>query len=74
MTLREYGKEHKETILLLHGGGRSRWNYREAAKLLHKAIPGSQKEILHGLRHGDLSINFPERYAQILTDWIGEAL
>ena len=34
MTLREYGKEHKETILLLHGGGLSWWNYREVAKLL----------------------------------------
>ncbi len=28
----EYGKEHKEVIVLLHGGGLSWWNYREAAE------------------------------------------
>lgn len=43
----------------------------DSAKLLHNAIPGSQMEILPGLRHGDLSINRPEAYVQILTDWIG---
>ncbi len=30
----EYGKEHKEVIVLLHGGGLSWWNYREAAEKL----------------------------------------
>ena len=34
MKIREYGTEHKDAILLLHGGGLSLWNYREAAKLL----------------------------------------
>ncbi len=28
-------------------------------------------EILAGLRHGDLSLNKPEQYVKILTDWIG---
>ena len=28
-------------------------------------------EILPGLRHGDLSINHPQRYVRILTEWIG---
>ncbi len=55
-------------------GAREQKNILDSAKLLHKAIPGSQIEILPGLRHGDLSLNKPERYAQILTDWIGEAL
>lgn len=32
----EYGKENKDIILLLHGGGLSWWNYEEAAKLLQK--------------------------------------
>ena len=32
----EYGTEQKECILLLHGGGLSWWNYREAAELLQK--------------------------------------
>ncbi len=30
----EYGKEHKEVIVLLHGGGLSWWNYREVAEKL----------------------------------------
>ena len=32
----EYGKENHDTILLLHGGGLSWWNYEEAAKSLQK--------------------------------------
>ena len=32
----EYGKDHPQTILLLHGGGLSWWNYREAAELLQQ--------------------------------------
>ena len=30
--------------------------------------------LLHGggLRHGDLSLNKPEQYVKILTDWIKE--
>ena len=34
MTVIEFGKQNKDTILLLHGGGLSWWNYREVAKLL----------------------------------------
>ena len=34
MQFREYGADRKDTILLLHGGGLSWWNYREAAELL----------------------------------------
>ncbi len=30
----EYGKEHKEVIILLHGGGLSWWNYKEVAERL----------------------------------------
>lgn len=32
----EYGKENKETVILLHGGGLSWWNYKEAANTLKK--------------------------------------
>lgn len=52
-------------------GSREQKNIRDSAKQLHRAIPGSRMEILSGLRHGDLSINKPEAYMQILTDWIG---
>ena len=34
MKIVEFGAENKDTILLLHGGGLSWWNYREPAKLL----------------------------------------
>lgn len=34
MRFKEYGKGQKDTILLLHGGGLSWWNYRETAELL----------------------------------------
>lgn len=30
----EYGSQNPETIFLLHGGGLSWWNYREAAQIL----------------------------------------
>ena len=51
-------------------GAKEQKNIRDSAKLLHQAIPDSSMEILPGLRHGDLSINNPTQYAQILTDWI----
>ena len=32
----EYGKENRDVIMLLHGGGLSWWNYREVAELLQE--------------------------------------
>ena len=52
-------------------GSREQKNIRDSAELLHKAIPGSRMEILPGLRHGDLSINHPQHYGRMLTEWIG---
>ena len=34
MIFQEYGNDQKDTILLLHGGGLSWWNYREEAEIL----------------------------------------
>ena len=34
MKYKEYGKQNRDVILLLHGGGLSWWNYREAAERL----------------------------------------
>ena len=51
-------------------GAKEQKGIRDSAKLLRDAIPGSRMEILPGLRHGDLSINHPARYVEILTDWI----
>ena len=43
MKVREFGQDTGETILLLHGGGLSWWNYREEARLLegdfHVVLP-----------------------------------
>ena len=36
MKYKEYGSEQNDTILLLHGGGLSWWNYREVAEILHE--------------------------------------
>ena len=36
MTVKEFGQQNKDTVLLLHGGGLSWWNYREVAKFLEE--------------------------------------
>ena len=50
-------------------GSREQKNILDSAKLIHQTIPGSQLEILTDLRHGDLSINHPAQYVQILKEW-----
>jgi len=52
-------------------GDKEQKSILDSAILLHEAIPGSSMEILSGLRHGDLSLNHPQGYAQMLTEWIG---
>ena len=34
MKYMEYGKGNRDTIVLLHGGGLSWWNYREISEIL----------------------------------------
>ena len=41
-----------------------------SGKLLNHTIPGSTLEILPGYNHGDLSLNHPQAYAQILLTLI----
>ena len=60
-----------EAKVKIAAGAREQKNIRDSAKLLHAAIPGSSVELLPGLRHGDLSINHPQRYVRMLTEWIG---
>jgi len=43
---------------------------RTSGRLLNRMIPGSTLEILPGYRHGDLSLNHPQAYAQILLTLI----
>lgn len=34
MRIFDFGKENKDVIILLHGGGLSWWNFREEAEIL----------------------------------------
>ena len=65
------GLSETEAKVKILAGSRELRSIRDSAKLLQHAIPGSSMEILSGLGHGDLSINHPEVYTKILTDWIG---
>ena len=53
-------------------GSKEQKSIRDSAMLLNRAIPGSNMELLPGLRHGDLSLNKPEQYVEILMNWMGE--
>ena len=69
MTVVEFGQQNKETILLLHGGGLSWWNYREAAKLLeedyHVLLP-----VLDGHAGSDAPFSTIENNASRLISYI----
>ncbi len=69
----EYGKEHKDTIVLLHGGGLSWWNYREAAEKLssqfHIVLP-----ILDGHAKSDSDFTSIEENAARIISYIVEHL
>ena len=53
-------------------GSREQKSILDSAKLLNSIIPCSKAEILPRLRHGDLSINNPEKYVLILEEWRGQ--
>ena len=53
-------------------GSREQKSILDSAKLLNSIIPCSKAEILPRLRHGDLSINNPEKYVRILKEWSGQ--
>ena len=67
----EYGKEHKEVIVLLHGGGLSWWNYREVAEKLasnyHIILP-----ILDGHANSDSDFTSIEDNATEIIHFIDE--
>lgn len=73
MRYKEYGADQGETILLLHGGGLSWWNYREAAELLqteyHIILP-----ILDGHAGSDRPFTTIEENASELIAFIDEHL
>ncbi len=73
MRYEEYGADQKDTILLLHGGGLSWWNYREAAELLrgeyHIILP-----ILDGHAGSDRPFTTIEENASEIISFIDEKL
>ena len=69
----EYGRENNDVILLLHGGGLSWWNYKEAAEILktdyHVIIP-----ILDGHAGSDKLFTTIENNAQAIIEFIDSKL
>ncbi len=69
MRFKEFGDGRKDTILLLHGGGLSWWNYREAAACLkndfHVVLP-----ILDGHSGSDRPFTTIEENASELIEFI----
>ena len=67
----EYGKENKEVIMFLHGGGLSWWNYREIAEMLedkyHIVIP-----ILDGHSGSNQSFTSIEDNANRIIEFIDQ--
>ena len=51
-------------------GSKEQSSIRISGKLLNRMIPDSTLESLPGYNHGDLSLNHPEQYAQILLTLI----
>ena len=51
-------------------GSKEKASIRTSGKLLNHTIPDSTMEVLPGYRHGDLSLNHPQAYAQILLTLI----
>lgn len=69
MKFKEYGNNNNDTIMLLHGGGLSWWNYREVAERLqenyHIIIP-----ILDGHSGSDRKFTSIEDNAQEIIEYI----
>lgn len=69
----EYGKGNRDTIVLLHGGGLSWWNYREISEILqtdyHVILP-----ILDGHSESDRDFTTIEENASEIIDFIDEHL
>ena len=51
-------------------GSKEQSSIRTSGRLLNRMIPGSTLEILPGYTHGDLSLNHPQAYAQMLLTLI----
>lgn len=73
MKVIEFGAHHQQTVLLLHGGGLSWWNYRQAAQLLcsryHVVLP-----VLDGHSGSDAPFTTIENNAEAIIRWVDSHL
>ncbi len=73
MKYTEYGKDNRETLILLHGGGLSWWDHREAGEILadrfHVILP-----ILDGHAGSDRHFTTIEDNAREIIDFIDSEL
>ena len=71
MIYKEYGTQNKDTIILLHGGGLSWWNYIDEIELLknqfHLVIP-----ILDGHSGSDTNFTSIESNALEIINFIND--
>lgn len=71
MVIKEFGKNNKDVIILLHGGGLSWWNYMEVSKLLqneyHVIVP-----ILDGHSGSDSDFVSIEKNADEIIEFIND--
>ena len=71
MNFKEYGDSNKNTIILLHGGGLSWWNYIDEAEMMqnnyHIILP-----ILDGHAESDRNFTSIEDNAQEIIDYIND--
>ena len=61
---------HTQAKLHIVFGSKEQSSIRTSGKLLNHTIPGSTLEILPGYTHGDISLNHPQAYAQMLLTMI----
>jgi len=68
MNFKEYGDNSRDTIMLLHGGGLSWWNYREEAEKL-KNIFKEERWIIDGNYQRTLELRLKECDTVFLLDF-----
>ena len=78
MTAAEYGQQNAEVIMLLHGGGLSWWNYREAAQYLaerfHVVLPVLDSHADSDAPFTSIEENAARLITYIDTHWGGQVL
>ena len=62
-------RDTQAKVHIVFGSG-EQFSIRTSGKQLNHTIPDSTLEILPGYRHGDLSLNHPEQYSQMLLTLI----